>query len=541
MKFELREMPDLNTRPVVQASLGCHVEGLAQPHPCPKDPVTALAGALKRFACLPPKAHGGVLRRLRAFVRRWLKANLVPLTPDVDLSFETWLEGTNYPEWRKAELRVVYEDLCRRQLTKKDALIKSFVKLETYLTWKHARCINARVDAMKVMLGPVMKAIEHVVYQHPAFIKNIPVADRPRYIFEQLYKEGATYLATDYTSFEALFTEELMKSVEFQLYDYMTKDTPFHDVFMGIVRGVLGGKNKCAFKDFDVFIRATRMSGEMCTSLGNGFSNLMFFLFVSEECGFLDPKACVEGDDCVASGHGRTPTSEDFEKLGLNIKLEVHTDLALASFCGLVFDLEDQVNVTDPLDVLVNFGWTSRRYARSKKSKHMALIRCKALSLAHQYPGCPVISALAEYGLRVTRGFDVRHVITQSRAFNTWEREQLIAALRDEKNIRRRPVPIRTRGLVADRYGLPIELQLSIEAYLDGLHEVVPLQVPAVIDIAPEEWSAYFHGYSTRIDRLDPAMERPYDIWPLITDCRQRLLAEVWPRCLAVIDKSGWR
>lgn len=525
VKFRINpEQPDLDKRTPVQISLGCHAQGVSQPHPDPDDPATMLGGVLKRFARKPPKPAPGELDKIRRFVREWCRANLSPLSAETDLSFETWLASTNYPLWRKLELRAVWEEISLRAREKRDSFVKSFMKDETYPAFKHARGINARVDAMKVKLGPIFKAIENVVYKYKAFIKHIPVAERPRYIYELLYREGATYIATDFESFEALFTEEIMNAIEFELYDYMTQYVPDHREFMEIVREVLGGKNKCLYKAFVVWLRATRMSGEMCTSLGNGFSNLMLFLYVSHKVGFLDPEIAVEGDDGVASGHGQPPTAEDYRQLGMVIKLEVHQDLSEASFCGLIFDPEDLVNVTDPLDVLATFGWTSQRYARSRKSKLLALLRCKSLSLAHQYPGCPIISALAQYGLRMTRGYDVRYFIAESPAFNWWERNQLIAALSDEKKIGVVPPPIRTRLLVERKFGIPVETQLMWERYLDDLKTISPLDLPNLSEYVPPDWILYYLDYSQERSRLDVNLFRPGQFWPIVNRDRIELL-----------------
>jgi hypothetical protein len=92
-------------RPVVQVSLGCPLDGFAQPHPCPGDTDTMVAGVMKRIAAKTPTPNRAMLRRLRSFVRKWLKKNLTPLAPDSDTTFESWIEKTNYPLHRKEELR----------------------------------------------------------------------------------------------------------------------------------------------------------------------------------------------------------------------------------------------------------------------------------------------------------------------------------------------------------------------------------------------------------------------------------------------------
>jgi len=507
--------PDLSKRPVVQVSLGCHVEGHALPHPCPQDVDTMKAGTRKRFAIKPPDVDPVLARELKDFVRHWLRKNLTPLSPEEDVSIETWLERCPYPSYRKKELLELFYsvlDPSDPRYTK----CKSFMKDETYPTYKHARAINSRHDYFKCRVGPIFKAIENVVYKHPSFIKHVPVKDRAKYIFDMLFAPGAKYIATDYTAFESLFVKELMEACEFELYDYMTQHLPCHDDFMGVVHEVLAGENECYFKNFKVTVPATRMSGEMCTSLGNGFSNLMFMLFILQRNGCSDVDGVVEGDDGLFRFRGPIPTEADFTRLGLIIKMEVHDRLETASFCGLVFDLEDKKVVTNPLEVLVSFGWTTRRYARSNIQTKKILLRAKALSLAYQYPGCPIIQSLSQYGLRMTKGIQVKRVL-HGYGLNMWEREQLQEAVLYGHVFQ--PVGMNTRMLVEDLYGISVENQLAVESYIDSLDSLQPLDLSRISHLFHENWSDYFMKYSRTLSPKRPDLEYPVSSWPLVYPC----------------------
>lgn len=524
LTVEFREGVDIGPRAPVKAASGSQVEGWTCPHPDPTDPLTLGGGVLKRAGAKAPgsanRATRRKLRRLGRFVRKWCEQNLVPLSPDSDTSVEHWLSLINHPQWRKDELREVYETHVAINPTQpNDALVKTFMKDESYPAFKQARAINARSDAMKVRFGPIFKLIEEVVYSRPEFIKHVPVAERAKYIMDYVYREGAEYVATDYSSFEALFTAHVMENCEFILYDYMTQFLPEHDQFMRDVRNVLAGTNKMLAHVLRAALGATRMSGEMCTSLGNGFSNLMFFLFLSEEVGYTNVRIVVEGDDGLATGTGRPPTTEDFASLGLIIKLEKHLDLSKASFCGLIFDGVDQLVVTDPLEVLAEFGWVAAQYAAAKRTKKLALLRCKALSLAHQYPGCPIIASLANYGLRVTRSIDIRRTV-ENRTFSWWEREQLYAALKDEKKIRLVDPPLNTRLLVAEQYGIPVECQLTVERYLDSLVSPTVLILPTLDSIVPESWIQYYYQYVRPVGQD----ARWFETLPYVNNHREELL-----------------
>lgn len=520
---------ELSRRPLVGVSLGMHVVGSTLPKCDPLDPATMHAGVLKRFAAATPTIDAATLIKFRLFVSNWLKANLIPLAPDTDVTVEEWLRQTNYPAHRKKELLEKWKavDDIRHNPSGKNFTCKSFMKDESYPSYKHARGINSRSDEFKCAVGPIFKAIEKIVFDHPSFIKHVPIEQRPQYIYDMIAREGASYIATDYTSFEGLFVAELMESCEFQMYEHMTQFLPDHDAFMQLVDDVLGGENLCEYKSLTVKIKATRMSGEMCTSLGNGFSNLMFMLFMCEMKGCTNVSGVVEGDDGLFTMQGTPPTADDFLKLGLIIKLEVHTSLYTASFCGIVFDEDDKQNLTDPREVLATFGWGSKEYARSGFAVKLALLRCKALSFAHQYPGCPIIGNLAfaalrmtdkatltaKYGrqLRVQYGKRFRKVLDH---MNMWEREQLMSSMRDYKKLKYVAPGMGSRHLVEQLYGIPIDHQIKIEEYLDSLTEVGPLDCPYIDMHMLSDWKHYYENYAFVGQRSDPELETPSRNWP---------------------------
>jgi len=503
----------LNMRPTVGVSLGCHVTGFACPHPDPHDPETTIAGVRKRFAIKPPPANDKTLGEFQRFVRRWVRRELTPLAADADVSLENWLAHTDYPDWRRKELRVQWDgvgSIWDPEKTHRYFRCSSFMKDESYPTYKHARAINSRSDEFKCAVGPIFKLIEEKVYAYPAFIKHVPVAERPDYIMERLHREGAKYLATDYTAFESLFVEKLMIACEFELYSYMTQYLPDGKNFMRLVREVLGGKNLCVFKHFKVSLNATRMSGEMCTSLGNGFSNLMFMLFTCWKAGCTEVIGVVEGDDGLFTMIGNPPKEEDFAQLGLVIKAVEHDTISTASFCGIVFDPKDRINVTDPAKVLANFGWTQRIYNRTRSGKLKVLLRCKALSYAYQYPGCPIIAELANYGLRVTK--TARHLSLMKQLYrkgaDSYKRNEILAAIA-RGDIPRREPGWNTRLLVEKLYGFTVESQFHIEAYLRSLDTIQPLDDHVLLAKLPLVWGDYFTRYAYSCDRADINLEFP--------------------------------
>lgn len=436
-----------------------------------------------------------MLEEFRVFVRAWIRKKLNPLAFDSDVSVESWLAGSSYPAWRREELLFKWrrQHPDRVKTDPRFHTCKSFMKDESYVKYKHARAINSRSDEFKCLVGPIFKLIEKSLFKLKYFIKKVPVGDRPRYIYEMLYSAGGEYPATDFETFEASFVSEVMNCCEFELYDYMTSELNDHDWFMDVCHGVLAGDNVCKFKNFTVTVIGKRMSGEMCTSLGNSFTNLMVMKFAALRM-VAKCKIVVEGDDSIGKFYGRLPSAEFFASIGFVVKLVPFAHLSEASFCGLVFDNEDLLNVTDPRVVLASFGWTTRQYMKANPMTRRMLLRSKALSLAYQYPGCPVLSALARYAMRMTRDIpNDRLSGFVAKVKNTYEREWLQEAIAH-------PVayvnpPLNTRFLVEKLYGMSYSHQVEIENYLDGLNIITPLSLPTITLYMEPSWAHYWYNY----------------------------------------------
>lgn len=508
---------DASFRGVEQVSLLCHTEGFALPHVDTRHARTLAAGVEGRMGKkLPPVEVVDFYENLNKTTTHWLNdRNIRPLPEDYDFSFETWLSKTHYPEWRKEQLRKINEEILHMYERNdygelKNFKVKLFCKDEVYLDFKHARGIYAREDVAKVVFGPYFKAIEEVIYKQKEFIKHVPVQKRAEHITELLYTEGGKYVQTDYSSFEALFNRKLMENCEFVLYDRMLQHIPEGNFMLDIMREVLQGRNIIENNHFQAFVEASRMSGEMNTSLGNGFSNLMLMFNLCERLG-LECRGVVEGDDGLFVFIGQTPTTEEFTAMGCSIKLEVFTELSKASFCGLLFDPDALQIVTNPFEILAQFGWTTKDYAKANNNKLKMLLRSKSLSYLYQYPGCPIVSELAEYGLRVTRSFDVRKYARNGK-MSMWEREQLLEALDNKHLCVKQAIAMGTRLLFEELYGISVSEQLMIEKYLQTKQDLSPLKFPSLIDAVPISWVRYYENYSVELLKDESPVNVPFDL-----------------------------
>lgn len=345
------------------------------------------------------------LNKIKDFVLDYCKKNYTPIQVRPD--FEEWLESTSYNMARKDELRQAHDENrgglpCPRACSR----VKTFIKLEEYPAYKHARWINSRSDKFKVFSGPFFKQIENVVYSHNGdinFIKHYPVQERPE-VIDRLPK-GMRYYGTDYTSFEKHFTASVMHAIEFVLYDYMLpcmtaveKDCLF--------RTLSGFNNLKSRSGFRARVKARRMSGEMCTSLGNGFTNMMLALYLAHKkqghiFGF------VEGDDGIFATDFPLE-NKDYQKLGFEIKILEYEKIGDASFCGMIFSESGEI-IRDPVAFLQKFSWTSSFLGAGIKIQK-ELLRAKALSAVYETPQCPIVGAAARYALQLTTGSAVRFI-----------------------------------------------------------------------------------------------------------------------------------
>lgn len=516
MKVRVKIPERTISRAVEQVSLGCHFEGAACPHPDTSDVKTLEQGVSKRMGRKMPLRNGKFLGRLRDHTHAAIQHfKLSPIEADYPFLFEQWLSETNYEQWRKDELIKIhndYVDLLERndKGELKHFRVKLFMKSETYMEFKNGRGIYAREDVAKVVFGPYFKEIEKRVYYDPEtgegikhFIKHVPVDKRADFIMETVYMEAFRSVCTDYSSLEAHFDPDFMDSCEFVLYDFMLSSNPHGKVALGIMREVLMGVNRIVNKYLVAEILGRRMSGEMNTSLGNGWTNLMLFSMWFIEAGgtFEELRGVIEGDDGLFCIPVRflLPDEKFFADWGCLIKIIITDDLAKASFCGLVFDTVDRQIIADPLKILGNFGWTTSRYATANDKKLKSLLRAKAMSTLVQYSGCPIVSVLSKKILELTRSYDVRSVVSKER--DEWKRGKLIYGMKNFKTYLGQQVGMRTRILFEELYGIPVAVQLSIEANIENMTELKPLNFPELLPLYSPDCSSYYEQYKCVYNR----------------------------------------
>jgi len=395
--------------------------------------------------------------------------------PVVVPTFKEWLDDAPYNTERKESLEVTESSLAGAPPSKRDrSKIKSFVKLESYPTWKEARWINSRSDAFKVYSGPAFKAIENQLYQNPWFIKHVPVPDRPALVVG-LEHAGLRYYENDFKAFESHFTPELMNACECRLYKHCLVNYP---ELAKVICDTLTGVNRLSTRrGVRAVVKGRRMSGDMCTSLGNGFTNLMLILFIAKQKGGT-ARGFVEGDDGLFAVDFQL-SALDYAKLGFEVEIKEVPTPSHGHFCGMTMTSSLEV-IKDPRRVLQQFGWTSSYIGAGNRIMD-ELLRSKSLSLCYELPQCPIVGVLARTALSLTEGIAIAHTTSSYRECPTnFTGPTGPFAPSDE-----------ARLLTAELFKIPIEVQLAVEAAIkEHDMELVSQLLPPSLESA-----AYYDRY----------------------------------------------
>jgi hypothetical protein len=495
--FQLKSFnppPVVGGRKPVRVSLGNHFRGAAMPVCDFRDPHTLLRGCRKRIGPVMPKADPQLLQELHDFNHMFMRKYFSDciIDPTDDLSVDEWLDGTNYPLYRKDELKKQYHE-CDDLFNSKYEEVKVHGKDESYSKFGEARGIYSRSDIFKVLSGPVFAKIGKKFFTHKQFFKKVPHHLRIKVLKERLGKIGFAW-DTDFTSFESTFQKAQLE-YEFEFYRYCCHANPAALERMERIIRVLGGINICKSKYFKFNVNARRMSGEMNTSLGNSYFNLLLSVFIAVKSGNdideIMSSILVEGDDCICVSK-IVPDSGMYEKFGAKVKQNFYSDPCHASFCGMIFDQEAEQIIVSPVEKILNLSYTNDEYLFSSPALYKDLLRAKALSMLYSYPGCPIISNCAASILKQTVGYDPTRILKTK--LSEYERGKWIDILTTE--VPYEEPKLKTRILMEEKFSIPIEFQLRLEKFFDEKNDLLPYDFPEMLDYCKEEYIRYYDIYS---------------------------------------------
>lgn len=395
-----------------------YVDGVVPPKPSMNDEEMMKGGVLYRIGRERPKQDPKLINELYRFtsnlVRTLIKEGKIETNVEVP-TINEWMETTSYSYKIKEKMKRLanhvndWEDVNISDDFNPHE-IRAFVKEEFYLDFKADRSILPRQDLAKMVMGPVFHAIDKGMK-----IKGICKSDTPdelRSKFKKIYDSGfnGKIAVTDYTAWEASQTSELIKAVEWPLYKAMLGS--HWDKFKQIAN-ILVQQNKIVFRSFVAFIKGTRMSGEMNTSLGNTWMNYVIMKFMAYK-NAVNMKSFHVGDDGVVFMDRNQNLNETyFEKLGLEIKLDYVDEVWKADLCKLHYLPSGSV-VRNPDEILGKIGWFSKKFCNARRSTLTDLLVSKAICYLFLLKDCPIVTQIClnlvkVYGIsqqRFTRRFN---------------------------------------------------------------------------------------------------------------------------------------
>jgi hypothetical protein len=380
---------------------------------------------------------------------------------------------------RKDELRKLRNDylLANGQQWDKKLLrqCNMFMKEEFYTERKHARLIISRNDLFKALIGPYIHAFDHeLFYGHFSdfFVKGKDTNWKIKRM-KEIHGVFPVVMETDYSSFEGSQSRSIQHAIEETLFRHyfkyhprilelilLTYDPLIYEAYPHLAYMLIRNRK---LKRIEPYIHSTfhelglvgnRKSGEMWTSSGNGFINLVIMTFLAKLNG-VKFDGIVEGDDGFFGVSDTTITKQHYADLGFTIKLEYTTDPNELSFCGMRFS-RDGTCLISP-ERLNRLGWCEKKkYFRCKKKTRLQLFKAKCMSLLAEAPNCPITSIFA---------WNVIHHIKASPKFQNMDWWDL-RIYEENKHLLRWEKPVISQEARMDyyeMYGISPEMQVNIE------------------------------------------------------------------------------
>lgn len=432
-----------------------------------KDVYNKVAACMHRFGREMPIPNRDVVRDFTEYSKLLIERLFKPVQREELCTFAEWIEHTHYTPAQRRYFTKIRRDI--KSLQEEFIDNKSFIKWEAYTEiGKQCRAINSYSDNMKAVLGPVMHSVDRKIFSTKYFVKGMDPRMRP----EMLKNRFGTrpVMGTDFSSYEAHHSGAFAELGRHWIL-HMTRELGLPKHVHAIIGRAFLGRNKCDMRDIVAEVDQRLMSGALWTSSANGVLNLMMLSYLNsramyphmavtelvdrhDECfqGF------VEGDDGICVD--RHIPDRLIESLGIVLKFDHYTSYGQASFCGIVCDENENINLSDPMKFLSKFFVLPPKYAGTRQSLQYSYLRAKALSYKYALNDCPVIGPVCHAICRMTKGVDAMRAVAD---VDTYKRDLLLRAVkaktwRDEPDIR-----TASRLLVARVYGLSIHDQIMIE------------------------------------------------------------------------------
>lgn len=380
-------------------------------------------------------------------------------------------------------------------LTKTDAKVKNFLKIETTTKFTDPRNISPRSDEFLAILGPYISAFEHAALKAPFLIKGNSLSARDHKMRPLLLHNR--FIEIDFSRFDMTVNFDLLRDVQDSCFLAAFPQSA-HPLFAEALRLARTTKGISEFGT-SYFIRGTRCSGDAHTSIGNGLINRFAIWWCLSSLPAGSWTGFHEGDDVIIGIDEQwLDVALDCLKflscLGLVPKIDIHPDVHFTSFCGRFLShlSSGLVSICDPLRSLAKFHTTV------SSGEEKALMLAKALSYYHTDWQTPVVGTLCFSLITVLRPLVNPRRLRRALAFNKrnmpWFMINSDMTAEDllTMKVTKPPSENPLRYLFTLRTGITSAYQIALEReYLTWTHTGVPSSIPPI----PIDWTLRDHQY----------------------------------------------
>jgi len=414
------------------------------------------------------------------------------VAPGMDGQVEPWSRKkvvAHYDGGKRSRYDNARISLESEHLTERDGNIRMFLKADKYhfdedVRIKAPRCIQFRRERYGLELGRFVHAIEEELYPTTLDCSETPVFAKCRN-FEQRASDllakskvfaDPVYLLLDQTNWDSHVNSTLLE-YEHQLYLSKCPNKYFAFLLNMQKHNKGGTRNGTRFST-----KATRMSGDMNTALGNCVVNYgLLYTWAKEaklRCCFY-----IDGDDSVV-----VMEKTDMEKArlldpatwflnwGMESKVEWAYQFEHCEFCQCrpVFDGLAYRMVRNPERFCIRSGWTVNPHPEAFFPKLVASIaKCEMAT----HPGIPVVFPLAAKMLEAS---GLRPDMKVWRGLDSYQRAKHEAWAPDRAHLISRPITMESRLSLEAAWSIPVLKQLEMEASELRLAHT-----------SPEDWATY--------------------------------------------------
>lgn len=210
-------------------------------------------------------------------------------------------------------------------------VVRAFTKLEPLA--KAPRVICPMEAWMNTFIGPSVAFAEKVLGTCPHFVKGRSISDRCEHIERTILQTGVVYAETDYSAFDST-VHLALRQIEYECFRPFWLNPEAEIAWLLLVcNSVIRHVELSPGDEYgNLEIPSMRYSGEPGTSIGNGLVNLYVWWSCPDRssCGF----ALAEGDDGFVSALRPYDLAGHARRLGLDMKIDWHSDPTEVKFCG---------------------------------------------------------------------------------------------------------------------------------------------------------------------------------------------------------------